>query len=401
MNKNFALYLLGTKVQDFLASSMSFTFLLVIYQISNSALYSGFLTATTVAGSRILMFYLVPVCKPFSPFKVVSSMSFTVTVVSLLAVLGSLFWGDSILFYFVCSILFAILQEMRTSFASSIIPRLVDKEYLFKANSVSSIFLNVSMILAPLVSYLFTARNISVFFVFYAAVSCGGGLLVRYLTRLTGDERPEAPAAPAKKKMKFFSDHWVVTIRMIGGNQTILYCISIGVLINIVFAGINGPFLLKEGHGSLGSTLIKICLSGGSLLGVYGAYALKVKEHYKRYLNISIAGIVLALLVPVFVENLYVLLVCMVFLTLFVMFMMNTTGTLLQLATPLPELPAVYEIRSTLYAVVVPLSYIVIGWVLERWGYKPYFLAGAVLLFVCSFAVRRKTGTPTPETAAL
>lgn len=379
-----------------MASSLLFAFLLLFYQLSDSVIYSGVLTALTVVLSRLVMFFLIPIGKPYSPVRVASVVSFGTSGISFLVALASLKWGHSIFFYFLCSILFSLLQEIRQSFSSSIIPHIVDPSYLFKANSLNGIFFNVSQILAPLLSYFFTTNTVIVAFLLYGVISGLSGMLLVTLTRLCGEIHfPKTSESQQGNKLRFFSTQWMQTLRMLGTNRVILSCLAMGILINVLFAGINGPFLLKEGHGGLGSTLIKVSLSVGSLLGVYGAFVLKVKDYYQRYLRISLIGAAVSLAIPVAIPNRYLLLACVVMLTLFVMFIMNTTGTLLQVVTPLQELPAVYEIRSTFYSIVVPLSYIVIGWVLERWSYTYYFAVSAILLMTVGWMIgRNQIGKP-------
>ncbi|HEU4964650.1 MAG TPA: hypothetical protein VFV52_12460 [Bacilli bacterium] len=387
MNRQLVLYFCGSKFQDFFSAAFTFGFLLIFYEKTGSTLYSGTLTAISIILSRIVEFFLIPLLKGRSPIQVASRFSLLLSLSAMLAVVGYSYWGETVLFYFVLSILFSTLQEMNRSFTNSIIPSLVQGDYLFKANSLNAILFNLVQISAPVAGFLFKVTSLNYLFLGHATICLLSSILMRVLHHrvpLSGTK-----TVKKAKGMSYFTEEWKATLQMIFSRNDLLFCILIGVFINMMFAGINGPFLLKVGGDDSGSTLVRVSLGVGSLLGVYGAFWLKVKENYQRYLQVSIYGMVGMLLLLAVVSGFPLLLAGMVLLTVFVMFLMNTTGTYLQMITPQGELPAVYAVRSSLYAVVVPLSYSVVGLILEVASYRVYLVGSALLILVIWFWQRK------------
>lgn len=403
MNKNVALFFLGTHVQDFIGSAYNFGFMLLFYSLTDSLLYAGWLTAATLVVSRVLLFFIIPWCKRYSPIYMSSWMSIAMGVSSVAAAATYPFWSEQLVWYFVLSTIFSTIMSVDQSFTSAVLPRLVEKDYLYKANSLNGIFLNIALFTAPFVGFVFFEISLSILLLIYGAVCLGSAVLLFLLFAKAGEPRLQAQIPPAEKKLRYFSDEWLRTIRLILSNAAILHCVMIGLVVNFVFAGISGPYLLGVGQSDLGSTLLKVSVALGSFCGVYGVYLLKVKDHYELYLKRSMVGILAALLFLAQFENLYANLIGIAVLTLFVMFIMNSTGTFLQLSTPKEELPSVYAFRASLYAVVVPLSYIVMGWVMENWGANRYFylsLAEVLLVVLFLYFSPRKTSAPEQNAGA-
>lgn len=59
---------------------------------------------------------------------------------------------------------------------------------------------------------------------------------------------------------------------------------------------------------------------------------------------------------------------------------MNFTGTFLQICAPKEELSSIYVFRSTLYAVVVPISHLITGIILEYFSRECYFIFSFILV---------------------
>jgi hypothetical protein len=73
-----------------------------------------------------------------------------------------------------------------------------------------------------------------------------------------------------------------------------------------------------------------------------------------------------------------------------IMFIMNSTGTFLQMSAPKGELPAIYAFRSTLIAGVVPLSQITAGIIVQLFSANFYFLFSSLLVITIYMVKRYK-----------
>lgn len=382
MNKNLVLFFVGTKIQNLVSALYHFGFLIIFFQATDSLIYSSSLTATTIIISRVTSIILVPHLKQVRPIRVSILMNFLIGIFALVSIVIYPLWNGKIIGYFIIAVVFSILEEMDNSFQYPIIPAIVEKDYLFKANSLSSIFTNINMIAAPLGSYLFYIySDLRGFLLIYGVIclmSCVLLTMIRIpMNELKSNERSK------KSKVSFWRE-WHKTLNLILKDSNILFCIAIGVVINLIFAGLNGAVLLKMGsiaeNKVFGQTIIKISLSLGSIIGVLGVYKLKVKENYDRYLNLSILGLVLVILSLGLSTNFTFIYIEFFMLAIFIMFVMNSTGTFLQIVTPKNELPSIYVFRSTLYAIVVPISHIMAGIILQYFDKQYYFFFSCLLL---------------------
>lgn len=384
MNKNLILFFIGTKLQSLVAALYKFGFLIIFYQTTNSLIYSSILTALTIIVSRATLILVIPHLKKNQPVKISILMNMLIGIIALVSIYLYPFWNEKIYGYFIIAIIFSILEEIDNSFQYSVIPNIVEKKYLFKANSLSAILTNINLIVAPLGSYIFYIYSDLRGFLLIYSIICFGSCII--LNMMDMSFYKSSKEEKDKKKKSIFWSEWSNTFKIIVENSDILFCISIGVVINLIFAGLNGAVLLKMGditkNQVFGQTAIKIVLSIGSLLGVSGVYKLKVKENYNKYLHISIVGLIFILLSLAFSHNVLLIYVEFLFLAIFIMFIMNSTGTFLQMATPKHELPAIYAFRSTLYAIVVPVSYIISGTILEYFDRKYYFIFSCFLIVI-------------------
>lgn len=387
MNKNLALFFIGTKIQSFAAALYSFGFIIVFYHMTNSLIYTGTLSACTIISSRAVLAYAVPKLRGKVPISVSIVMNLVMACTAFIGIICFYFWGKHIYFYFSLAIAFAILEEIDNSFQYSVIPAIVDKEYLFKANSLNAIFTNINLIVSPLGGYLFYYYSDLRGMLLLFGIICLLSSWILSKVHMPLEERTES-IKQNEKKSNLISE-WITTYKIVKNSSDITFCISIGVAINLIFAGLFGPVMLKIGatmsNQALGQTILKVILSVGSLVGVFGVYRLKVKENYDKYLNISITAIILILLLLAFTNQMP--LICLGFLSLsiFIMFTMNSTGTFLQMAAPKAELTAIYAFRSTLFAAAAPLSYIIAGAILELLNKQFYFIFSALLVIAIVF----------------
>jgi len=384
VKNDFFKFLLGTKLQSFVSALYRFGFLLIFYQMNNSLFYSSLLIASTIIVSRITLILLIPYLKGRNPIKISIVMNLLIGGVAILAILIYPLWNQKIIGFFVLAVIFSTLEEMDNSFQYAVIPNLVQKEFLFKANSLNAIFANINLIVAPVGSYVFYLMGDLRGFLGAYGIICflSSGILKSIHFSFDAENNLQKE----KKNVHTFYKEWHKTIGIILNNQNILFCIAIGVVINLIFAGISGAVLLKMGEVSsnqvFGQTIIKIALAGGSLVGVFGVLKLKVKENYNKYLNISILGLILNLVFMAFIHIEIMVYIMFFVLAVFIMFIMNATGTFLQLSTPKNELSSIYAFRSTLYAIVVPVSHVIAGAMLQFLDKTYYFLFSVFLLLV-------------------
>lgn len=384
MNKKFLVYLIGTTIQNFVSALYKFGFLLIFYKINNSLVYSSLLSAISIIISKLAMIIIVPYFKNKHPIKISIVMNCLIGIVALLFEFFYNLWNSNITFYFILSILFSSFEGIDNSFHFPIIPKLVQQEYLFKANSINAIFSNINLVVAPLGSYLFyTISGLDVFLFMYSFICFASAFMLYYLIKLLDGNIFEPDKSVEKPNI---IGEWKKTLKVIISNNDIFFCICVGVIINLVFSGINGAVLLKMGQIAtnevFGQTVIKIMISVGSLIGVFLVLKLKVKENYNVYINISLCFLILSLVLLAFSKNSIMIYLEFLLLSVFIMFIMNSTGTFLQISAPKNELSSIYVFRATLYAVVVPVSHIIAGIMLEYLNKEYYFMFSAILLLI-------------------
>lgn len=382
MNKKLYLFLLGTKVQSLVASLYNFGFFIIFYQLTNSLIYSSTLTALNIIISRITLIIIVPHLKGRNPIKISIVMNMLIGFFSLICILLYKLLSNGIYGYFIISIVFSVLEEIDNSFQYSVIPNIVEKEYLFKANSLSAILSNINLIAAPLGSYIFYIYSDLRGFLFIYGLVCSVSCILLKMIEFPNSEYKKNIIDKGKKNT-FFSE-WFNTFNVIAKSKNILFCILLGATINLIFAGLNGAVILSMGsiakNEVFGQTIIKLVLSIGSLIGVFFVYKLKVKENYDKYLKISIVVLSLVLLFLAFTNNTIIIYLEFLVLAIFIMFIMNSTGTFLQICAPKEELSSIYVFRSTLYAVVVPISHLITGIILEYFSRECYFIFSFILV---------------------
>lgn len=382
MNKNFFKFLIATKSQTFASTLYSFGFLIIFYQMTGNLVFSSTLSAINIIVTRLISIMFVPKMKYSNPLKISSISNLLLAVVSILAIPVYTVFNKSIAFYFILNIVISILEEIDNSFQYSAVPSLVKEEYLFKANSLNAMIFNISSIIAPMLSYLFYRYSDLRYFLFvYGIINVLSGLMLSKI-EYTGEKVFEANSS---KKSSVLSE-WGKTLNVISKNVDIVFCISIALCINLIFAGLNGPILLSMGqlvsNKVFGQTLIKILLSAGSIIGIWLVYKLKVKENYNQYLKVSILGLMISLGILGLSKNITIIYFSFFLLSIFIMFVMNSTGTRLQLSTPKEELTSVYTFRSSLLSVIVPLSYLITGGILQYFGRQTFFMFSIVLLCI-------------------
>jgi len=383
LNKKLAVYFLGTKIQDFFAALYKFGFLLIFYQFNNSLIYTSALTASSIVVARISMIGISPYLKKREPLIVTRYVNILLAVVAFVFVGTYKLWSGHVAGFFVLSIIFSSLEGIDNSFHYPIIPKLVEKDYLFKANSLNAIFTNINLIAAPIGTYFFyNATDLRGFLLLYGFICLLSSFILKYIYNIIqNDDYEETKKA---KNNDGFKKEWKRTFKVIKSSKYIMFCILVGVIINLIFASLSGVVMLDMGRMAgnqiLGQTIIKVMISIGSLLGVYFVYKLNVKDNYDRYINISLFVLLITLIMLSISSVDYLVYLEFLSLGVFIMFIMNSTGTFLQLVTPSDELAAVYVFRSTLYAVVVPLSHLLAGFILEYFGRSLFFAFSAILL---------------------
>jgi hypothetical protein len=241
---------------------------------------------------------------------------------------------------------------------------------------------NIGSIVAPMLSYLFYRySDLRYFLLIYGIINLVSSSILSKIEY----KNEEIPKLNEAKKSSVLNER-KKTFNIMSKNTDIVFCISIALCINLIFAGLNGPILLSMGQVAankvLGQTFIKVVLSGGSIIGIWTVYKLKVKEKYNQYLKVSIIGIAASLGVLGLSENINIIYGGFFALSLFIMFIMNSTGTRLQIATPKEEITSVYTFRSSLLSIIVPLSYLITGSILQYFGRQAFFIFSIVLLVI-------------------
>lgn len=382
MNNKFIKFLAATQVQTFASILYNFGFMIIFYQLTDNLVVSSTLSAVNIITTRLISILIVPKMKYKNPLKVSSASNLMLAVISILAIpLYSMFHKE-VVFYFLLNITISYLENIDNSFQYSVIPSLVDKDYLFKANSLNAMIFNIGSIIAPMLSYLFYRySDLRYFLLVYGIIN----LLSSFILSKIEYKNEEAQKSNDAKKTSVLNE-WKKTFNIMSKNTDIVFCISIALCINLIFAGLNGPILLSMGQVAankvLGQTFIKVVLSAGSIIGIWAVYKLKVKEKYNQYLKISIVGIAASLGVLGLSENINIIYGSFFTLSLFIMFIMNSTGTRLQIATPKEEITSVYTFRSSLLSIVVPVSYLITGGILQYFGRQAFFIFSIVLLVI-------------------
>lgn len=382
MNSKFLKFLIATKSQTFVSTLYNFGFIIIFYQLTNNLVLSSILSAVTIIVTKLTTIIIVPKMKYKNPIKISSISNLALTVISILSIPFYIMFKEKVIFYFIINITISSLEEIDNSFQYSIIPSLVDKDYLFKANSLNGMILNIGSVIAPLLSYLFYKySNFSFFLLVYGIINLFSGLI---LSKIEYSNEQELKIN--KNKKLSILNEWGKTFKIISNNTDTIFCISIAVCINLIFAGLNGPILLSMGKISsnkvFGQAIIKTLISLGSFVGIFGVYNLKIKEHYNHYLKASVIGLIIVLAVLGLSKNEIIIYLSFFVLSILIMFVMNSTGTKLQLCTPKEELTSVYTFRSSLLSIIVPLSYLISGCILEYFGRKEFFIFSIVLLLI-------------------
>ncbi len=382
MNSRFLKFLIATKSQTFVSTLYNFGFMIIFYQLTNNLVLSSAISAITIVVTKLITIIIVPKMKYKNQIKISSISNLALAVISFLSIPFYIIFKEAVIFYFILKIIISSLEEIDNSFQYSVIPCLVGKDYLYKANSLNGMVLNISSIIAPLLSYIFYQySNFSYFLFIYGIINLFSGLI---LSKIEFKNEQESKINE-NEKLSILNE-WGKTIKIISSNPDIVFCISIAVCINLIFGGLNGPILLSMGEISsnkvFGQTIIKTLLSLGSFIGIFGVYNLKVKEHYIQYLKVSIIGLIIVLAILGFSTNALIIYGSFFVLSIFIMFVMNSTGTKLQLSTPKEELTSVYTFNISLLSIVVPLSYLISGCILQYRGRRDFFIFSIALLLI-------------------
>ncbi|BBE31156.1 hypothetical protein OSSY52_12970 [Tepiditoga spiralis] len=288
------------------------------------------------------------------------------------------YFSTYIYYYFILAILISILESLDNTFQYSLIPDLVEKNYLYKANSLSAMFSNINGIVSPLLSFVvYNILNLKYMILAYGLINLFASLNLKRVKYV--HKKPEL------KKEKIIKE-WYNTFKYIYKEKEIFMCIFIGVIINLIFAPIPSTVLLKIGELNsnevFGQSLFRTILSFGSFVGIFLVYKLDVKKYYKKYISFSFYVLLIINIFLVLYQNYYYTILLIFSNSIFVMFIMNSTGTYLQSSAKKEELSSIYAVRSTIYVIVVPTSQIISGIILEKFSLNFYFIYTTVLIFL-------------------
>ncbi len=382
MRKNPKIWLLaiGNNIPSFFTYAYSFTSLLLFYHLTNSYIISGVFSTASIIVSRITMIILIPYCKGVSPRRLVISGLVGLIGVSCIGIMLYPTNKDSIWYFGLILLSFNVFQEILDSYIRPLIPLIVRKEDLFQTNSFMGVTRSFMLIIAPLFGNYVANEKINILYT--------GMILFSSINIILFSKSIFKQAIQEEQKSKKFIQEWMKSIQLIKGNAEIAFCLLVAILINLAFAGMNTTGVLAIGKGNDGATLIRIMLGLGSFIGILAVMKIKTENNYQKLLNISMIGILISLIGCYFsASTIYIEAVTMFFLFAFIMFVMNATGTVLQLLVPQEEIPSIYEIRSSIIAIVVPVSTILTGWILEVTTVFVYFFI-IFILVLCLTVIR-------------
>lgn len=372
---------LSTSLPTFFTSAYSFAMLLIVYQLTNSLFYSGIVTMITIIFSRLFMFLTIPYLKNYEHKSIVLFGFLTLIISNLFFMLFYGIGKNSIFYYITISVFYSISQELIMSYSRPLIQKLFLEEELFKVNSWISVIMNVVTLLGPFSGYIFYQTSIKWLFIGLFVTACFSLWLFykKINVVMKSTNMPE--------KMSFWHE-WGKVYILIKTNSQILFCIILALLINLIFIGLTTSGILAIGNTEEESMILRTIMGLGTILGILFVGRVNMKNNYETYLNTSILGIFLSLLICYFFNTSFIIQsIAIFFLVAFIMFVMNATGTLLQVITPIGEITSVYEVRSTLLAIIVPLSQAMTGYLLEKVTTTTYF--GYMIILISMLILSR------------
>lgn len=373
MNKNLVFFIFFTKLQSFIASIYNFGFLLIFYKITNNAFSSGLLFAVSNIITRLFSFFMVPKLKNQNPIKISSYTNFILFIFSLLMAFLHNFFGESLFYYFLLHSIILTLEELDNTFQYPVVPLLINKKSLYKVNSINAMITNVITIISPIFAYIFS-KNIAfpIFLVFFGLINLVSSLALSRINILNWINQYTKPTIKSE---------WKKTLKLISNTPELFSCILTALFINFLFSGLGNTFILIAGTTELERTIIKILISIGSFSGIFLVYKLNLKENYKSLLFYSFISLEVCLFFLILAKS-YISYFFICILSLLIMFIMNSTGTKLQLAAKPEDLALIYSLRATLLSFVIPISQMTSGAILEYFGTPYYFIFCFIVLLI-------------------
>lgn len=373
MNKNLVFFIFFTKLQSFIASIYNFGFLLIFYKITNNAFSSGLLFAVSNIITRLFSFFMVPKLKNQNPIKISSYTNFILFIFSLLMAFLHNFFGESLFYYFLLHSIILTLEELDNTFQYPVVPLLTNKKSLYKVNSINAMITNVITIISPIFAYIFS-KNIAfpIFLVFFGLINLVSSLALSRINILNWINQYTKPTIKSE---------WKKILKLISNTPELFSCILTALFINFLFSGLGNTFILIAGTTELERTIIKILISIGSFSGIFLVYKLNLKENYKSLLFYSFISLEVCLFFLILAKS-YISYFFICILSLLIMFIMNSTGTKLQLAAKPEDLALIYSLRATLLSFVIPISQMTSGAILEYFGTPYYFIFCFIVLLI-------------------
>jgi MFS family permease len=377
LNKKVWLIVIGKSLPMFFTAVYSFACLLIFYRITNSLILSSVFTTISIVISRIAMFIIIPFCKVVTPRKMVITGLLGLVTSSLLGIFTYSLGHDKVWYYGILLILFSVFQEILDSYVRPLIPVMFDREDIFKINSFLGVIMNLILLASPFVGALLSTNHLVMLF---SGIAISSFLCIRIFS-LEIFLQPIQGIHPTNRK--HFIQEWRKTYQLIKTNSQIIFCLMIAIIMNLIFVGMTTSGVLAIGNNTEEIAVIRTMMGLGSFIGILFVMKVNMKENYHKFLNVSIIGIFFSLIICYFGSaSITIMAVGIFFLVGFIMFTMNSTGTLLQLIVPQEEIASVYEVRSSILAIVVPLSHVLTGLILELTSVSLYFTSILIIVAI-------------------
>ncbi len=162
-NRNFTIITIGTIITLLGSLLVNFAFSLVVFDETQSTLYSGAFGAVSMIPSIILPLIVAPYMDshPRRPF--IYSLDYIVGIISIVAAIVIYYTGFNIFLYLIVSLLFSICSSIYYTAYQSLYPDLITEGFKQKGYSISSlIYPTLAIIITPISAIIYTSFGLKI-----------------------------------------------------------------------------------------------------------------------------------------------------------------------------------------------------------------------------------------------
>lgn len=393
-NRNFALLILGNSVSLLGSNMQQFALSLYVLSITKSAT----LFAAIVAISVIPRLVVSPVAGVFGDWfdrkkSIVTLDLLNGILIGAYAIYYLINGSLSIPSIFLLVILLEITEIFFGSAMAAVIPSMIEKEHLFEANSIKSVFDSLGGIIAPLLaSVLFGA-----FGLLPILIVNGLSFIASALSELT-IAIPKSHAAPQKIDLVNFKKDLSEGIKIIKEQKVIRVIIGLGMILNFSLSpllSIGLTYIIKD---TLNGTPLQFGL-GGSILAfslllspmLFGSYAQKINVGRVTIASFLIVGALVGLMsiattqamIGFFPTNLvpYIMIMAVSFLIGMAISIANISiGTLFGTLVPREFMGRTAAVMNMGLTIAMPIGQLGIGIALDFLTPAPIVLTVAIII---------------------